>query len=58
MKQEIIKKVNFNKGGTGGYTPRITLNTEWVNDMGITKENNEIKLTYDEDKKEIKITKK
>ena len=25
MKDKIIKKVNFNKGGAGGYTPRITL---------------------------------
>lgn len=58
MKEKIIKKVNFNKGGNGGYTPRITLNTEWVNDMGITKENSEIELTYKQETKEIIIKKK
>ena len=58
MKEKIIKKVNFNKGGTGGYAARIILNTEWINDMGITKENNEIELTYKQETKEIIIKKK
>ena len=52
MKDKIIKKVNFNKGGTGGYAARIILNNEWINDMGITKENNEIELTYKQKTKE------
>lgn len=58
MKKKIIKKVNFNKGGTGGYAARIILNNEWINDMGITKENNEIELTYEQETKEIIIKKK
>lgn len=57
MKDKIMKKVNFNKGGAGGYTPRITLNSKWVNDMGITKENSEIEVSYNKDKKEIIIRK-
>lgn len=58
MEEKIVKKVNFNKGGAGGYTPRITLNNKWVNDMGITKENSEIELTYKQETKEIVIKKK
>ncbi|KYM58509.1 dihydrolipoamide acetyltransferase [Fusobacterium necrophorum subsp. funduliforme] len=58
MEEKIVKKVNFNKGGAGGYTPRITLNSKWVNDMGITKENSEIELTYKQETKEIVIKKK
>lgn len=58
MEEKIVKKVNFNKGGAGGYTPRITLNSKWVNDMGITKENSEIELTYKHETKEIVIKKK
>lgn len=58
MEEKNLKKVNFNKGGTGGYTPRITLNTSWVNDMGITKDENEIEMTYNKEKKEITIKKK
>ncbi|CAL7885039.1 MULTISPECIES: dihydrolipoamide acetyltransferase [Fusobacterium] len=58
MEEKIVKKVNFNKGGAGGYTPRITLNSKWVNDMGITKENSEIELTYRQETKEIVIKKK
>ena len=57
MEEKIIKKVNFNKGGAGGYTPRMTLNSKWVNDMGITKENNEIEVSYNKEKKEIIIRK-
>ena len=58
MEEKIMKKVNFNKGGTGGYAARIILNNEWINDMGITKENNEIELTYEQETKEIIIKKK
>lgn len=58
MIKEIMKKVNFNKSGTGGYTPKVNLNTEWITDMGITKEENEVVLKYKEDTKEIIIKKK
>lgn len=58
MKEKVIKKVNFNKGGAGNYVPRIVLNTEWVSDMGITKDNNEIEMSYNKKKKEISIKKK
>lgn len=57
MEEKIMKKVNFNKGGAGGYTPRITLSSKWVNDMGISKEDSEIEVRYDKEKKEITIKK-
>ena len=57
MKDKIIKKVNFNKGGAGGYTPKITLNSKWVEDMSITREDNEIEVSYNKETKEIVIKK-
>ena len=57
MKDKIIKKVNFNKGGAGGYTPRITLYSKWVEDMSITREDNEIEVSYNKETKEIVIKK-
>ena len=35
----------------------MTLNSKWVNDMGITKENNEIEVSYNKEDKEIIIRK-
>lgn len=58
MKDKLVKKINFNKGGTGSYVPRIILNSEWVRDMGITKENNEVEVNYNRENKEIVIKKK
>lgn len=56
--EEIIKKVNFNKSGTGGYTPKLNLKTEWLKDMGINKEENEVLIKYNKETKEIIIKKK
>ena len=58
MSDEITKKVNFSKSGTGGITPKINLKTTWVEEMGITKEENEVVMKFDEKKKEITIKKK
>ncbi len=55
--EEMIKKVSFNKSGTGGVTPRINLPTEWVKDMEISKEESEISIIYDREKKEITLKK-
>lgn len=58
MKKEVIKKINFNKSGTGGEVARVVLNKEWIFDMEIDKKNNEVIMTYDDETKAIKITKK
>ena len=56
--KEITKKVNFNKGGTGGITPKLNLHREWLTDMGIATESNEVVLKYNSTDKVIIIEKK
>ena len=56
--EEISKKINFSKSGTGGYTPRLNLKTEWLKNMGISKEENEVLIKYNEETQEIIIKKK
>lgn len=46
-KKEKTSNVNFAKSGNGYYSVRITLPNEWVSDMGINKDNKNVKLTYD-----------
>ena len=58
MDKKLEKKVNFNKGGTGSYTPRINLDMRWITDMGISQEENEVVLEYNEKEKKIIVTKK
>ncbi len=54
---ERILKISFNKSGRGTFTPKIALPTSFINDMGITKEDRNVKVTYDEINKEITIKK-
>lgn len=42
----IIKKVNFNKSGSGSYTGRIILPAEFLKENNINKENPEVEVTY------------
>lgn len=51
------KKVSFNKSGTGGITPKLNLNNSWLDDMGVTEDEKEVILTYDELEKKIIIEK-
>lgn len=46
MQKEKIKKVSFNKSGTGGVTPKLTLPAKWLEDMGVTEEEREVKVKY------------
>ena len=47
-------KVSFNKsGGTArgeAITNRITISTRWIKELGITKDDREVKLTLDNDR--------
>lgn len=52
-----ILKVSFNKAGSGSITKRLTLPSRVIADMGITENDREIELLYDENKKEITIKK-
>lgn len=55
--KEIKKTVNFSKGGSGYYTPKINIPMSWINDMGITIEDNNVILKYDVTTKKISIEK-
>lgn len=49
-----ILKITFNKsGGTaskGGMTTRLTLPKTWVDEMGITPEDREVQVTFQDGK--------
>lgn len=50
-------KVSFNKSGRGTYTPKLALPISCIKDMGITKEDRDIELLYDNEKKQIILKK-
>lgn len=52
-----ILKINFNKSGRGTKTPKLALPIAFIKNMGISEDNREIELIYDEGKKEIIIKK-
>jgi len=60
--EERDAKILFNKsGGTAsreGITNRVTIPTRWTKAMGITLEDREVRLIFDEAKKIIKIEKR
>lgn len=48
------KKINFVKGGAGTYTARVILPIEWIRHLGITQEDNSVKLELIDNKIIIK----
>lgn len=48
------KNVSFNKSGTGGITPKITLPKKWLDKMGITEDEREVEMEYKESEKKGK----
>ena len=50
-------KVIFSKDGRGATNTKITLPISWLKDMGVSQENREVKLIYDENTKQIIIEK-
>lgn len=55
--EELIKRVSFNKSGSGGITPKLNLKNQWLIDMNVTETEKEVVLRYDNEKKEIIISK-
>lgn len=55
--EERILKVLFGKSGSGSISPRISLPMSWIKDMGLSQENREVTVKYDEKKKQIIIEK-
>ena len=52
-----ILKVSFNKAGSGSITKRLAIPSKIISDMGITEDDREVELLYNENKKEITIKK-
>ena len=50
-------KISFNKSGRGSLTPKLTLPIVLVRKMGITEEDRDIELTYNDNKNEIILKK-
>lgn len=46
----MIKKVTFNKGGSGGHTGRVILPSTYLELMKITKDDPEVELIYEDGK--------
>ncbi len=53
-----MNKINFVKGGQGGVSPKINLPVAFLKDMGIDETKRDVIISYDNIKKEIKITKR
>lgn len=51
-------KLNYNKSGAGNLTPKLTIPISWTKNMGLTQESREVEAIYDEEKKQIIISKK
>ena len=52
-----ILRISFNKSGSGSITKRLTLPSSIMKDMGITEDEREVEMIYDENGKEITIKK-
>lgn len=50
-------KISFGKSGNGYISPRLSLPISWIKDMGLSQENREVNVKYDETKKQIIIEK-
>lgn len=52
-----VINVMFNNDGKGNVTPKISLPITWLRDMGVTPEERQIKVIYDEKTKSFKAEK-
>ena len=43
-------KITLARSGNGSLSPRITLPTKWIREMGIEELNREMKVTFDGEK--------
>ena len=51
-------KIMYNNDGKGRYTNKISLPKTWIEKMGVTIEDREVTVLFDEEKKEIIIKKR
>lgn len=52
-----ILKIQFSKGGSGSISPRISIPKSWIDKLDISEQEREVKVLFDEEKKEIIIKK-
>lgn len=52
-----ILKISFNKAGSGSITKRLAIPSTIIKNMGITENDREVELIYNEGTKEITIRK-
>ncbi len=57
MKKEEIRRISFNKSGTNGVTPKMTLPRKWLEKMQINETEREVIIRYNDKEKQIVITK-
>ena len=43
-------KITLARSGNGSLSPRITLPTQWIREMGIEESNREMKVSFDGEK--------
>lgn len=57
MKNNYKRELNiiFQKAGSGSITSKISLPKDWVNLMGLTPENRQVIVTFDELERKITI---
>lgn len=55
--EQVEKKVVFRSSGNGRKTTQIILPAAWVRDMGVTKDDKDVVLSYNDRRKEIIIKK-
>lgn len=53
-----INKITLAKAGNGAISPKLSIPWKWIQGIEITEEEREVKISYDEKKKRIIITKK
>jgi len=52
-----VLKILFGKSGSGSLSPKICLPIGWVKSLGVTQENRDVTVVYNEETKEIIIKK-
>ena len=50
-------KIIFNKSGQGYISGKLSIPISWLNDMGLTPEDREVDVVYDEKTKSFTTTK-
>lgn len=43
-------KISLNRSGNGSLSPKISLPSKWIRELGITEVDREMKVSYDGDK--------